>query len=50
MQEYMERFMRCGIPPHEAMRTIKAMLRDFGSAELEELIKSIEEDRRQDVA
>jgi hypothetical protein len=42
MQEYMERLMRCGIPPHDAMRLLKAMIRDFGYDELEELIVSIE--------
>lgn len=44
MNEYIERLMRCGIPPHDALRLLRAMIRDFGFDALEELTASIEGD------
>ena len=44
MREYMERMMRCGIPPEEAMRLCASMVKEFGYDALEELTVSIEED------
>ena len=44
MQEYIERLIRCGMPPHDALRLLKSMIRDFGYEALEELTRSMEVD------
>lgn len=44
MREYIERMMRCGIAAEEATRICRAMVRDYGYQELEELTADIERD------
>ena len=45
MYEYIERLMRCGISPQEALGVYKSMIRDFGFSALEELIADMERER-----
>lgn len=45
MYEYIERLMRCGIAPQEALGLFKSMVRDFGYKALDELITAMEKDR-----
>lgn len=44
MNEYIKRLQRCGMAPHEALRLVKAMVKDYGYRELEELTASMEKD------
>lgn len=42
MTEYISRLIRCGFAPHEAFVTCNNIIKDFGEAELEVFIESIE--------
>lgn len=44
MNDYIDRLERCGMARHEAVRLVKAMIKDFGYRELEELTKEMEKD------
>ena len=44
MNEYLQRLITCGVPPHDAMRLLKSMIRDFGYDALEELTQEFEEE------
>lgn len=42
MQEYMDRLIGCGFPPHEAYTVCNTFMKEYGEAELEVFVKSIE--------
>lgn len=44
MNEKVERLIRCGFAPHDALRMCKAMVKDFGFKELEDFVSSVEGD------
>lgn len=44
MNEYIKRLQRTGMAPHEALRLVKAMIKDYGYREMEELTASMEKD------
>lgn len=42
MREYVDRLIRCGFAPHDAFSTCNRLIRDYGEAELEVFVSSIE--------
>lgn len=44
MNDYIDRLERCGMARHEAVRLVKAMIKDYGYRELEELTKEMEKE------
>ena len=42
MHEYVDRLIRCGFAPCEAYKVCYSMMKEFGEAELEVYINSIE--------